>query len=93
MDSDIVYLFVSCIKQIRVVSVVFVVRPRLLLVMRRVRHRKVINEHVVETGRSRQREGLFLTSLLLPTFHRLLLHTIVFRIASKIRSRFSSPKP
>lgn len=93
VDSDIVYLFVSCIKQIRVVSVVFVVRPRLLLVMRRVRHRKVINEHVVETGRSRQREGLFLTSLLLPTFHRLLLHTIVFRIASKIRSRFSSPKP
>ena len=58
-ESDIVYLFVSCIKQIRVVSVVFVVRPRLLLVTRRVRHRKVINEHVVETGRSRQREGLF----------------------------------
>ena len=59
VDSDIVYLFVSCIKQIRVLSVVFVVRPRLLLVTKHVRHRKVINEHVVETGRSRQREGLF----------------------------------
>ena len=96
-ESDIVYLFVSCIKQMKVVGFFCSSCARVSFCEKRDAHRKAIKNHVDELPVPANARGVFLTSCFAPAFWRLLLHTLDSnfrdRIATKIRSRFSSHKP